>query len=146
MTHDTSYDRGTESHSAAPQDGTMSLLTSALDHVSALIRGEINLARAEIGENIDRATGALFGFAIGLVFAIVALNAISAAFVAWLTTATTVGTGLASLIVAAVFGLIALVLVMRGRSALKARALAPTRTADSLRKDGRTLKETTNAH
>ncbi|KAA9010480.1 phage holin family protein [Histidinibacterium aquaticum] len=147
MTYQSTYENGNGAETAAgerPKEGTAALLSSALEHASALIRGEINLAKAEVSENIDRATGALMGLAVGLVFAIVALNAFSAAFVSWLSAAFAIGPGLSSLIVGVVFGLIALALVMRGRSALKARNLAPTRTTDNVRKDSRTLKEATH--
>lgn len=120
---------------------TGSLLTEALEHVSSLVRKEVNLARTEMSENLNKAIGALISLAVALVFAIVALNTLSAAIVGWVANGFGLSPAWASLIVAAVFAIIASALIIRGKKALQARSLAPTRTTHSLHKDAESVKE-----
>ena len=64
-----------------------SLLTEALSHVSSLMRKEVDLARAEVNENLKHA-GVAIGLIVGaVVVALTALNVLSAALVAALTEA-----------------------------------------------------------
>ena len=122
---------------------TMTLVREALTHVSSLVRSEVDLARTEVSENINKAVGALIALAVALVFAIVALNTLSAALVGWVATLTGLGAGWASLIVAVVFAIIAMIFLSKGRSDLKARSLAPTRTAANVQRDANTVREAT---
>lgn len=124
------------------QMGTGGLVIEALDHVSSLFRREVALARTEVSENLNKAVSGLIALAVALIFAVVALNTLSAAIVGWIVSGSGLGVGWASLIVTAVFAVIALILLFWGRSALRARNLAPTRTASSLRRDAESLKET----
>ena len=122
---------------------TISLLRDALTNVSTLVRSEVELARAEVSENMNKAVGALISIAVALVFAIVALNTISAALVGLLSNITGLGAGVSSLIVAVVFAIIAFIFLSKGKSDLKARSLAPTRTVTNVRRDAETVKEAT---
>ena len=55
-----------------------SLLTEALSHVSSLMRKEVDLARAEVNENLKHA-GVAIGLIVGaVVVALTALNVLSA--------------------------------------------------------------------
>lgn len=61
------------------------LLSEALAHVSALVRNEVDLARAEIDENLKTA-GVAIGLIVGAVaVALAALHVLAAALVAALT-------------------------------------------------------------
>ena len=123
------------------ETGTGNLIAELMDHVSSLLRKEVDLARTEVAEKMNSALGGIISMAVALVFAIVALNTFSAAIVSWLAEAADLGAGWASLIVTVVFGLIAVLLIMRGKKALQARNLAPSKTAQNLRRDVESVKE-----
>lgn len=120
--------------------GAGGLLADAMTNVSNLVRNEVDLARAEISENLSRA-----GVAVGLlagagVLAIVALNVLAAAAVAALAEVG-MNSGLAALLVAGVVVLIALLLLSKGMRDLKLSSLAPTRTVKNVKRDARAVKE-----
>ncbi|SPJ26474.1 phage holin family protein [Palleronia abyssalis] len=120
---------------------TLGLVREALTHMSSLVRSEVDLARTEVSENINKAVGALIALAVALVFAIVALNTLSAALVGWVGNILGLSVGWSSLIVAVVFAIIAFAFLSKGKNGLKARSLAPTRTATNVRRDAETVKE-----
>lgn len=127
-------------HSKSPT----SLLGDALSHVSSLIRKEVDLARAEVDQNLNRA-----GVAIGMIVAagivaITALNVLTGALVAALTEAG-IGAGWSALIVGVVFGIIAAIMLKKGTSDLKLSSLAPSRTLKNVQRDADTVKEAYDA-
>ena len=66
---------------------TGNLLNDVMARVSGLVRGEVDMARAEINENLSKAATAV-GMIVGaVVIALTALNVLSAALVAALTEA-----------------------------------------------------------
>ena len=119
--------------------GTTSIISDVLSHVSNLVRKEVDLARAEMSENLTRAGVAVGLIAGALIVALVALNVLAAALVAAL--ANVMDGGWAALLVGVVFAVIALVMVMKGVNDLKASSLAPTRTAKNVRRDAEAVKE-----
>lgn len=123
------------------ETGTGNLIAELMDHVSSLLRKEVDLARTEVAEKMNSALGGIISMAVALVLAIVALNTLSAAIVSWLAEAVDLGAGWASLIVTVIFGLIAVMLIMRGKKTLQARNLAPLKTAQNLRRDVESVKE-----
>lgn len=126
-----------------PDKSTGNLLNDALTRVSALVRGEVDMARAEINENLTRAAVAV-GMIVGaVVIALTALNVLSAALVAALAEAGIPG-GWAALIVGAVFGIIAYAMLQKGKSDLKLNSLAPTRTTANMKRDADVVKESYN--
>ncbi len=60
------------------------LLSDAIAHMSSLVRKEVDLARAEVSENVSRAGVAIGLLAGALVLALTALNVLAAALVAGL--------------------------------------------------------------
>ncbi|MFW8635143.1 phage holin family protein [Cribrihabitans pelagius] len=119
------------------------IVSEALSNISSLIRNELALARAEVSQNVNRAAIAL-GMIVGaVVIALVALNVLAAALVAGLTEAG-IDAGWSALIVGLVFGAIAFAMAAKGTSDLKLSSLAPTRTAENVKRDAQTLKETYN--
>ena len=123
---------------------TPNLVSEALSHVSSLVRKEVDLARAEINENLSRA-----GVAIGLIvaaaiIALTALNVLAAALVAGLTEAGIDG-GWAALIVGAGFAILAFALMAKGLNDLKLSSLAPNRTAKNIKRDAQAVKEAYDA-
>ena len=117
-----------------------SLLTEALSHVSSLMRKEVDLARAEVNENLKHA-GVAIGLIVGaVVVALTALNVLSAALVAALTEAG-IPAGCSAVIVGVLLAIVAYVMVQKGTNDLKLSSLAPTRTAKNVKRDAQTMKE-----
>lgn len=111
------------------------LVRDLVGQVSSLIRHEIQLARAEMGEKASQAESGItmlaFALVLGLGAVVIllfgAVDALSMKMAPWL----------AALIVGGVTALVALILLAKGKSNLKARNLMPTRTIDSMRDDAR---------
>jgi protein-S-isoprenylcysteine O-methyltransferase Ste14 len=122
------------------------LLSDAIAHMSSLVRKEVDLARAEVSENVSRAGVAVGLLAGALVIALTALNVLAAALVAALAE-TDLGPGWSALIVGLVLAAIALVLALRAKNDLKLSSIAPTRAAKNVQRDAQAIKEvTTNGH
>jgi hypothetical protein len=119
------------------------ILNEALTRVSGLVRGEFDLARAEMNENLTSAATALGMIAGAVVLALTALNVLSAALVSALTELGISG-GWAALIVGVAYAVIAYLMLQKGKSDLKLSSLAPTRTAANVRRDAETVKESYN--
>lgn len=123
--------------------GTTNLVSNIIGHVTTLVRKEMELARAELGENLNGAMTAVGVIVAGVVFILVGLNVIAAALVAALTAA-----GMhpfwSAVIVGGVALIAALIMIKGGMSKLKASSLAPTRTTENVRRDVSAIRETTN--
>jgi uncharacterized membrane protein YqjE len=131
-----------EAHGTAGETSrsATSLITDALTHMSSLVRKEVDLARAEISENMNRAMVAI-GLLVGaVVFALVALIVLAGALTAAIAELG-IEEGWAALIVAVLFAIVAAIMATKGRNDLKASSLAPTRTAENLRRDKDAVKE-----
>jgi uncharacterized membrane protein len=119
------------------------LVGDALEHVSNLVRKEVDLARAEIDENLKRA-GVAVGLLVGaVVIALVALNVLAAALVAALVEMG-IAAGWAAVIVGGILAIIAFAMMAKGMNDLKLNSLAPSRTARNVKRDAKTIKESTN--
>lgn len=121
------------------------IVADVLTHVSNLIRGEVDLARAEISESLHNAAAALGLLIGGVVIALTALNVLAAAVVAALTEAGIAG-GWSALIVGVVLAMIAFALCYKGMNDLRPASFAPTRTAKNLRRDAAVVRETRHEH
>lgn len=129
--------------SSDPNRTTGGLLSDALSHVSSLVRSEVDLARAEVSENIKGA-GVAIGMIVGAaILALTTLNVLSAALVAALTE-TGVPAAWSAIIVGLFFAIIAYVMARKGISDLKLTSLAPTRTAKNVKRDAQAVKEVYN--
>jgi uncharacterized membrane protein YqjE len=116
------------------------LLGEALRETSGLARKEIALFKTELSENVRNLFIALAMMVGAAVFAVAAIILFTEALVKWL--ATVVGSeALAALIVGGAMALIALGLVLYGRSAMSVANLAPTRTVRSVQRDTEVLSE-----
>ena len=121
-------------------NGPAGLIGDVLTHVSNLVRKEVDLARAEIGENVNRA-GVAIGLLVGaLVIALVALNVLAAALVAAIAELG-LAPGWAALIVGGGLAIVAFVMVTKGVNDLKLTSLAPKRAAKNVRRDTDAVKE-----
>ena len=123
------------------QPSAASLVTEALSHVSALVRKEVDLARAEMSENAKKAAVAV-GLLVGaIVVALVALNVLAAALTVAVAELLGDNAEWAPLIVGTLLALIAFIMVAKGVNDLKGSSLAPTRTAKNIKRDGAAVKE-----
>lgn len=127
----------------ATRPSARSLVGDVLDHLTNLVRGEVNLARAEVSETLYTAGAALGMIAGGVVLAITALNVLAAALVSALTE-WGLQAGWAALIVGLIFAVVAFVLARKGISDLSASSLAPKRTVRNVRRDANVVRETYN--
>jgi uncharacterized membrane protein YqjE len=116
-------------------DHSLADLTKRLSRdVSALVRKEAELAKAEMAAKSRRLVGAGLALAVAATMGLVALAALTATAV--LALATAMDAWVAALIVAAVAGLLAAVLAGIGARGLrKATPPAPTDTIDAVRED-----------
>ncbi|SOE08532.1 putative superfamily III holin-X [Hoeflea halophila] len=120
--------------------GAKGLFSDVLTHATNLIRGEVDLARAEISENLKAAATAVGLIVGGVVIALTSLNVLAAALVAALTDAG-MASGWAALLVGVGFALIAFALTYKGLNDLKPASIAPTRAGRNLRRDVDAVKE-----
>jgi hypothetical protein len=124
------------------------LIGGLVSDVSGLLRKEIDLAKTEASEKLSKALGGVEIMVVGLVLAIGAVGVLLSALVGGLALLLVrngmgeVGANaLAALIVGVVIGGIAWLLVSRGIAALRASNLKIDRTATSLRRDVEVVKE-----
>jgi hypothetical protein len=120
--------------------GIQNLIGEALRESSDLARKELTLFKAELAENLKTlAIGAALMAAAGI-FAIAALILFTEALVEWLATVVD-SEALAALIVGGVMAIIAVGLVLYGRSTMSATSLAPNRSIKSIQRDKQVLSE-----
>lgn len=118
-----------------------SLLADTLRNFSSLMQKEVQLARAEMSNNISRAAVGVAFFGIAALMVLTALNTLAGAAVGYLAESG-VNAGTSALIVAAVFVVGAIVLVLMGKSRLS--GLAPTKTMNNVQRDVQTVKGATH--
>ncbi|SDY35321.1 phage holin family protein [Citreimonas salinaria] len=123
---------------------TPSLLVKVLRQFSTLMQDELALARAEMSRNASRAMAGAAMIGVAAIIALVALNVLAAALVAWIA-AEGLSFGVASLIVGGTLLVIAIVVGLIGKSRLSAKALSPTRTTRNVERDVETVREATHA-
>ena len=122
---------------------TGSLLSDVLGSIGNLLRQEVDLARAEVDQNLKRAGGALGLLVAAIIFAFIGLSVLSTAVISALVLAG-ISQLWATVLVGLVVLLIAVILVIVGVKRLKLSSIAPTRTARSLRADAQMMKEAYN--
>jgi membrane protein implicated in regulation of membrane protease activity len=130
--------------SARDEPATATLIGDALAHASSLVRSEVDLARAELQQNLTQAAAAIGMLAGALVIAVTALNVLAAAIVTGLADAG-MDPGWAAFVVGAVLAAIAAGLAWKGASDLKLSSLAPNRTVENVRRDAEAIRGRTNA-
>lgn len=119
------------------------LLVDTLRQFTGLMQGEIKLAKAEFGRIASRAGVGIVFLAIAFLMALVALNVLASAAVAYLAMLD-LSVGTAALIVGGALLLIGLLFALAGKSRLSADALTPDETVENLRADLHTVKEASN--
>ena len=122
---------------------TSSLIGEAMAHISSLVRSEVDLARAEINENISRAGTAIGLLVAALVVSLTALNVLVGAVVSGLAEAG-MEPGWAAFLVGVILAAIAFFLVQKGTNDLKLSSIAPSRTAENVKRDAQAMKGTSD--
>lgn len=125
-----------ERHAETPRERIplSRLVGDAMRQSADLVQLEIALFKEEMTENVSRMFIGLGLVVGGAVFAIAAVLLLVEAFVEWL--ATVVGSeALSALITGGALLLIALALMLTGRSMMSVRRLKPTRTVRSVSRD-----------
>lgn len=125
-------------------DKSLSELVADLTReASTLVRDEVRLAKVEISEKVDQATGGAVSFLTGALIAfaglIVLLQAISI-LLADLIEPWTIQPWVAPMIVGIAVPLIGLLMMQRGRKRLSTEGMAPHRTMHSLNRDKDIIK------
>lgn len=116
------------------QPSAVGLLTQALSHLTAMLRGEIALAKAEARETTALVARAAGLAALGAVLAMVGLNALAGAAIAALVAAGLSETG-AMLAVGLGLLVVAAIVVLVARAQVKRLVRTPRRITANLRRD-----------
>lgn len=114
------------------------LLGDVTRELQALMRKELELAKAEAKEEMQKAAAAGKGFGVAGLMGYLALVMLSFA-AAWALTAI-MPTGWAFLAVGVVFGLVAAAMALRGRRKLQEFHPVPDETVETLKEDVQWLK------
>ena len=116
------------------EHGTGELLKELSDHTTTLVRKEIELAKAELGEKGKKAGQGAGMFGGAGLFGVFAFGALTTAIIAALDSAMELW--LAALIVAVVYGAIAGVLALQGRNKVQeAGPPVPEQATESVKED-----------
>ena len=122
------------------QSSIQGLISDALRDTTDLARKEMALFRAELSDNMRMLVMGLAMMVGAAVFAIAAVILFTEALVKWL--ATIVGSeALSALIVGGAMAVIAVGLVLYGRSTMSAASLMPNRAVRSIQRDTKVLSE-----
>ncbi|GAB2786154.1 phage holin family protein [Halomonas shantousis] len=116
-----------------------SLISSLTHDMTTLVRQEIDLARAEMSQNMKKAVAAIGAIAAAgvvlmggfLVLLFAAVYALSNVLAPWLS----------ALIVAIVVMVIGFIMLQSGRKKLQAQSLMPSRTLSSVRRDEKVVEQ-----
>jgi len=128
-------------HNTETNRSTAGLLSDLASQLMSLFQKEGQLVRTEISESIHRAVGALAGMMIGAILLIGAVNVLLGAVVTALV-AMNVPAPWAALIVAIVVGVVGALIMWGAMRNLSLSRLAPTRSAEQIRRDAQLAKET----
>jgi uncharacterized membrane protein YqjE len=116
------------------EHGTGELLRELSDHTTTLVRKEIELAKAELGEKGKKAGQGAGMFGGAGVFGVFAIGALTTCIIVALDSVMELW--LAALIVAVVYGAIAAVLALRGRDKVQeAGPPVPEQATESVKED-----------
>jgi len=129
-------------HKNSLQD-TPTLLVDTVRHFTSLVQSEMDLARAEMSHIVTRAGVGVALIAVAMLMALVSLNVLASAAVAYIAE-NGFSVGLAALTVGGVLLLVAVLLALAGKSRLSVDALTPEKTANNLKKDYSAIKEASN--
>ncbi|MFL1461678.1 phage holin family protein [Roseococcus sp. DSY-14] len=121
--------------------GVADLLGDLVDQTTTLVRKEVQLARAELGEKAGQVSGAVISLGAGMVLFIGALIALVQAAIAALVEYAGLSATVSALIVAVVVALVGWLVARGGLATLKSFSITPDRTAAQLSRDAEVVKE-----
>ncbi len=139
-TQDIRTDREHVEHTTDPRS-VPDLLRDLVNQISNLVRSEIRLAQAEVGEKTSQLSTGLISIASGFILGLAALIILLDAVVYGLSQSMPIW--LAAVITGGVVAVIGLALVMKGKSDLKAKNLMPERTVRSVQDDAKFAQDQT---
>ena len=122
------------------QSSVPNLIADALRSAQDLLGKEIALFRAEIGDGVRTLGLGLALIAVAALFLVSGLMVLIGALVKWLAVVLD-SEVLAALIVGGAFAVVALALVLWGRSKMALKNLEPKRTERELRRDAAAIEE-----
>lgn len=127
-----------------PETPMRTILADILARITVLLRKELDLARSEVSQNLNRAA---FGAGMVCVAAILALTALNVLAIAAVIALQASGMDMAwaSVAVGLIVLLAAIVLCVIGLRRMKLGALAPTRAEREMRRTVETVKEAFDA-
>lgn len=128
---------------AGADPGVTGLFGQLMSDTSELVRGEVSLARAEMRESVNDVKAGLISLVAGAVVLLAGLPVLMIALAYGITAITGLALGWSLLIVGLLFSVIGAIMLKTASSKMSAENLAPTRTTESLSKDGRMVKEHT---
>lgn len=131
--------RGRGSAASADERPLGELLSDVTSQLQALLRKEIELAKVETKEQVNRGVKGAAAFAAAGVVGLLA--AILLSFAAAWGLAEVMPTGFAFLIVAVVFGAVAGVLALQGKKKLASFSPVPERTVQTVKEDVEAAKD-----
>jgi hypothetical protein len=117
------------------------LLGDLVNQTTTLVRKEVQLARAELGEKVGVVGGAATSLAIGAGLLLGALFALTYALIALLVELFGLSETVSAFIVAAVFALVGFLVLRGGLAKLENFNLTPDRTVAQLSRDAQVVKE-----
>jgi uncharacterized membrane protein YqjE len=132
----TEFDETNYSAQAKP---VSALLKELVSNISLLVRQELMLARAEMGEKTSSLMNGVISIACGFVLALAALIVLLDAVV--LALSNSVPMWASALIVGGVVAVIAAIFIYIGQSRLSAANMMPDRTVRNMRDDARVIRE-----
>ena len=115
------------------------LLSDLTSQVQALVRKEMELAKAEVKEEVSKAVKGIAAFAVAGVVAFI--GAIVLVFAAAWGLAELIATGLAFLVVAVLLLAVAAVAGLKGKAKLAEVSPMPEQTVETVKQDVQTAKE-----
>lgn len=120
-------------------EGMRTLLSEVIGGMGRLVRGELMLAKAEATEGVKAAVGGLIKMVVAAIIALVGLNVLAGAAVATLAAAG-LGPAWAAVIVGIALCVLAVILALAGKSALRLRGVMPDRAMRGLRRDAQAVQ------
>lgn len=117
------------------------LLGDLVHQTSTLVRKELQLARAELGEKVSVVGGAATSLGAGVGLLLGALFALTYALIALLVELFGLSETVSAFIVAALFGLVGFLVLRGGLAKLQSFNLTPDRTVAQLSRDAQVVKE-----
>ena len=127
-----------DSRPAGKRDSIPDLIKQLADELSALLRKELSLAKAELREAADQAKSGVIGLASG--FGLVIAGIVFILLAAVLALAMFMPGWVAALTVGIIVLIVGMIVVSAGKRKIRANTLVPERTVEAVREDVRTAR------